>query len=57
MPLELPKDDQELPLHYFNDVLLPKWADGKRFSSATEIRFPRPEIKMPHVRTSVLQSL
>ena len=36
IPLELPKDDQVLLLQGFNDVLSPKWDDGKRFSSTSE---------------------
>ena len=59
IPLELPKDDQLLLLQGFNYVLSPKRDDGKRFSSTSENlkNGSPPEIKMPHMRTSVLQPL
>ena len=60
IPLKLPKDDQVHLLQDFNDVLSPKRDDRKRFSSTSENLknlFAGPEIKMPHMRTSVLQLL
>ena len=61
IPLELPKDDQGLLLQGFNDVLSPKRDDGTEeiffHERKVEKRFAGPEIKMPHMRTSVLQPL
>ena len=61
IPLELPKDDQGLLLQGFNDVLSPKRDDGTEeiffHERKLEKRFAGPEIKMPHMRTSVLQPL
>ena len=59
IPLELPKDDQVLLFQGFNDVLLPKRDDEKRFLLEQKLEkwFTIPEIKMSHMRTSVLQSL